>query len=332
MKTSVRVGIIGVGGMAGSHLSHLQHIEGVEVTALCDTNPAQLERAKGKFPFVRDAFITADYRTLLAREDVDAVQIITPHTLHFEQVNAAMDAGKHILCEKPMVSSVAQAHDLLKRNQSYDKVFALAYQRHAMGQFVMMREKIQSGELGSVTYLSAMQCQGWKHAVKGTWRQDPALSGGGQINDSGSHLVDILLWVTGLTVAQVSAFMDYRGTPVDIDSAISLTFTTGAIGNISVIGDTVVGWHEDISIWCERGAFFYRNGDLTFVDHNNVRTTLDGTAIPGTRNIDEDFIQVIRGERAAPAAPPTCGLRTIELTEAAWKSAADGGRPVRMNP
>ena len=331
MSKQVRIGIIGSGGMARHHMGQLKNIEGVEVTALCDINPSQIALAKETYPYLRNAFETPDYKALLAREDVDAVQIITPHTQHFDQVNAAMDAGKHILCEKPMVSSVTEAHALLERNKSYDKVFALAYQRHAFGQFAIIKDKIASGELGAVTYVTAMQCQHWKTAVAGTWRQDPALSGGGQINDSGSHLVDIILWVTGLTVAQVAAFMDNRGTPVDIDSALSLTFTNGAIGNISVIGDTIVGWHEDITIYCERGAFLYRNGNLSFVDENNVRTTLDGATIPGTRNIDEDFVQVIRGERDTPAAPPICGLRTIELTEAAWKSAADGGRPVRMN-
>jgi predicted dehydrogenase len=327
---SIRIGIIGVGGMARAHLGSLARIDGVTVTALCDIQPAQLERAKTQFPHLKDAFVTDDYRALLARDDVDAVQIVTPHTQHFEQALAALDAGKHVLLEKPMVCRVEDAKALLARLEHHDKVFALAYQRHAMGQFVLIREKIASGEVGAVSFLSALQCQGWKRGVAGSWRQDPALSGGGQLNDSGSHLVDILLWVTGLTVESVAAFIDNRGTPVDIDSALAIRFTNGAQGNISVVGDSVVGWHEDISIWCEKGAFLYRNGTLTFVDEHGTRTTLDGSALPPTRSIDEDFVAAIRGE-SDPAAPPLCGLRTIELTEAAWRSGAQGGIPVKMN-
>jgi predicted dehydrogenase len=330
MADNIRIGIIGVGGMARAHLGQLTKLSGVQITCLCDTNPEQFERAVKAYPVVAEAHQTADYRETLSRDDVDAVLIATPHTQHTEQALAAIAANKHVLLEKPMVCSVPDAHTLLEKLKDYPKVFALAYQRHAMGQFKWMRDKIQSGELGPVTFISALQCQGWKRGTAGSWRQDPALSGGGQINDSGSHLLDILLWMTGLVVSEVAAFMDNRGTPVDINSALSIRFTNGAHGNISVIGDSVIGWNEDISIWCEKGAFLYRNGALTYTDEKGVRTTLDGANLPGTMSIDEDFIATIRGEKD-PAAPPLCGLRTIELTEAAWRSAAQNGAPVKMN-
>ncbi len=330
MANEVRVGMIATGGMARHHIGQLLKIPGVTLTALCDTAPDQLDRAKSSFPALKDTPTTGDYNALLARADVDAVVIATPHIPHFEHAMAAIDAGKHVLLEKPMVGSVTEATALLKRLESFDKVFALAYQRHAMGQFKWIKDKIASGDVGAVTYLTALQCQGWKKGVAGTWRQVPEISGGGQINDSGSHLVDILLYTTGLTVAQVAAFQDFRGTPVDIDSALSIQFTNGALGNISIIGDSIVGWHEDITIWCEKGAFFYRNGQLSFSDESGVRTTLDGTSLPPTQNIDENFIGAIRGENPV-AAPPLCGLRTIEMTEAAWESAKKGGQPVKMN-
>jgi len=330
MAEKVRVGIIGTGGMARAHLGNFTRMSDVEVTVLCDINPEQFTRAKQQFSVLAEAATIADYREVLERDDVDAVLICTPHTQHFDQAMAAIEAGKHILLEKPMVSAVSEAKTLLARLEGYPKVFALAYQRHAMGQFKVMREKIQSGELGAVTFISALQCQGWLHGTRGTWRQDPALSGGGQINDSGSHLLDILLWMTDLVVAEVAAFMDNRGAPVDINSALSIQFTNGARGNISIIGDSVIGWNEDISIWCEKGAFLYRNGKLEFCDAKGVRTTLDGGNIPPTQSIDDNFIGAIRGENAV-AAPPICGLRTIEMTEAAWKSAEQNGLPVKMN-
>lgn len=326
----IRVGIIGVGGMARAHLGQLGQIAGVTVTALCDIEPAQFGRAAERLPATKEAWTTDDYRALLARDDVDAVLIATPHTQHFEQAMAAIEAGKHVLLEKPMVCTVPDAHALLKRLEGHDRVFALAYQRHAQGPFMYMKEKISSGELGAVQFISALQCQQWKKGTTGKWRQDPALSGGGQINDSGSHLLDILLWVTGLTVSDVAAFIDNMGTPVDINSAISMTFTNGAQGNISIIGDAP-SWREDISIWCEKGTFFYRNGKLEFVNEKGVTTTLDGESLPTGENIDQNWTRAIRG-LTTPAAPPICGLRTIELTEAAWKSGEQKGTLVRMNP
>ena len=80
MSKQVRIGIIGSGGMARHHMGQLKNIEGVEVTALCDINPSQIALAKETYPYLRNAFETPDYIALLAREDVDAVQIITPHT------------------------------------------------------------------------------------------------------------------------------------------------------------------------------------------------------------------------------------------------------------
>ena len=327
--TPVRVGLIGVGGMARHHIGQLLPIEGVEIVALCDIKPEQVEKAKKQFPKLDGAFFTTDYHELLGRSDVDAVQIATPHTLHTQQVLDAMDADKHILLEKPMVCSVEDAHRVLARHENFSKVLALAYQRHAQGQFIHMQQKIASGDLGQVTFISALQCQQWKKGTVGQWRQDPALSGGGQINDSGSHLLDILLWVTGLTVAEVCAFMDNCGTPVDINSAISIRFTNGAQGNISIVGDSPT-WHEDITIWCERGVFFYRNGKLEFSDAEGKRRPLEKEDLPEGANIDQSFIAAVRGEGPV-AAPPICGLRTIELTEAAWRSAADSGAPVKMN-
>jgi predicted dehydrogenase len=330
MSETIRLGIIGTGGIARHHLNQIKAIDGVAVTALCDINPAAIEKAQTQFPHLAEAFVTADYKELLKRDDVDAVLVCTPHTQHADQLIDAVNANKHILMEKPMVCSVDDAHRVLKHIENYDKVVALAYQRHAMGQFIFIREKIASGEVGAVTFISALQCQGWKHGTAGSWRQDPALSGGGQINDSGSHLLDILLWITGLTVAEVSAFIDNRGTPVDINSALAFRFTNGAQGNISVVGESVIGWHEDISIWCENGAFLYRNGSLTFVDGQGQSHKMDDSNLPSSHNIDEDFIATIRGEHG-PAAPPLCGLRTIELTEAAWRSAAQNSAPVKMN-
>ena len=329
MAETVRIGLIGVGGMMRAHIRQMQPVAGAQIVALCDTNPAQLEKAKTEFPHLAECVTTADYKEILAHPDVDAVIVATPHTLHIEEALDAIAAGKHVLMEKPMVCEVEDAKTLLARLEGHPKVFALAYQRHAQGTFKYMREKIQSGELGAVQFLCAQQCQQWKKGTKGSWRQDPALSGGGQLNDSGSHLLDIIMWMTGLTVAEVSAFIDNCGTPVDINSAISIRFTNGAQGNISVVGDAL-NWNEEITIWCEKGTFFYRNGALDFCGEDGKRVKVEDSAMPPTETTDQNFISAIQTGQL-PAAQPLNGLRTIELTEAAWKSAAQGGSPVRMN-
>jgi predicted dehydrogenase len=200
----------------------------------------------------------------------------------------------------------------------------LAYQRHTMPQFRYIREKIASGEFGAVQFVNALQQQGWKKGTIGSWRQDPELSGGGQINDSGSHVLDVILWATGLAPEKVAAFMDNRGAPVDINTALTVRFTSGAQGTISIVGDSA-GWYEDITIWCDKGAFYVRNNSGFQVQGPDGKTFSPEPAdMPAGTDIDTNFVRAILGLEEV-AAPPICGLRTIELTEAAWESGAAGG-------
>lgn len=322
----IRVGMIGVGGMAQSHVGNLLAMPDVEIAALADTSPESLRKTQeghgGRLALV-PAY--SDYRRMLKEVRPDAVVVCTPHTQHFRQAMDCLDAGAHVLLEKPMVTSVADAHALLAKIDAAGKIVGLGYQRHAMPEFRYIKQKIASGDFGPVQSVNALQQQDWARGTKGSWRQDPALSGGGQINDSGSHLLDIILWTTGLAPDKVSAFMDNRGTPVDINTALTVQFVGGAQGVISVVGDAA-GWHEDITIWCERGTFYVRQGQPFQVQGTDGKLfTPNADDMPAGTSVDTNFIQAIRGE-APIAAAPINGLRTIELTEAAWQSAAAGGK------
>lgn len=326
MANKIRIGFVGSGGNARHHMGQVLNIAEAEIAAIADPNPVQLEAAVRQYPALAGVPTFADYRQMLKEVALDAIEISTPHTQHHEQILAGFDAGLHVQCEKPLVCSVAHAHEVIRRRDETGKVGLLAYQRHYQPEFRYIREKIAGGEFGKVTFVSALQCQGWKRGTAGSWRQDPALSGGGQLNDSGSHLLDIILWVTGLGVEKVAAFVDNCGTPVDINSALNVVFRGGAQANISVVGDAPA-WHEDVTIWCERGMFLMRNGRLTIVDGAGNRYTFEH--MPGGSNPDRNFVDAILG-RAEVQAPFECGLRVIELTESAWKSGASGGELLRV--
>lgn len=322
----VRVGFIGCGGMGRHHIGQVLGIDGFEVAALCDTSEAAIEQTRRQYPALEKTPAFPDYQSMLAQGGLDAVEIATPHTLHHEHVAVSLEHGLHVLCEKPMVCTIEDAKDVISRRDRSGKICLLSYQRHFQPEFRFIREKIASGMFGAVTFINALQCQEWKVNTAGSWRQDPALSGGGQLNDSGSHLLDILLWVTGLGVESISAFIDNCGTAVDINSALSLRFAGGAQGNISVVGDAPT-WHEDVTIWCEKGVFLMRNGKLSVCDAKGNRCTMD--YLPGGSIPDRNFLDAIRG-CAEVQSPFECGLRVIELTESAWKSAAVGGAPVHV--
>lgn len=324
--TPVRLGIIGCGGFARHHVRTLLDLPDAHIVGIADTDSEQIARTKAMDPHFETVPSYHDYRDLLEKIHLDAVLIVTPHTLHRQQILDAFLSGCHVLCEKPLVTSVADAHDVIAAREKAQKLGMISYQRHLQGEFRFIREKIASGEAGAVLSCQALLSQEWKRFTVGTWRQDPALSGGGQLNDSGSHMLDVILWMTGLEAESVCAFTDNRGTEVDINSTVAVRFKNGAQGSFCIVGDAQ-HWYEDITVWCENATFFMRNGRLSWTDANLNRWTADSTV--GMGSPDRNFLRAIRGEEEVQV-PFECGLRVIELTEAAWRSAEQNGAAVRV--
>lgn len=321
MPERIRTGFIGCGGNASGHIGRVMQIPEAEVVALCDPSSDSLARAKERNAGAADLPEYSDYKVMLDEVEMDAVEISTPHTLHFEQIMECLDRGLHVLTEKPMVCSVDHAHQVIARAKEADRVLMISYQRHLQPAYRFVRDKVQSGEMGDIQFISALQDQKWYQGTMGKWRQQLSLSGGGQLNDSGSHLLDIVLWMTGLGVESVQAYMENFDSEVDINSALTLRFRNGALGNLSVVGNSPVGgmW-EDITIWGTQAVVYIRNGELTYkaADADPVQPELGEASSP-----DQNFFDAILG-RDEVQVPAECGLRVIELTEAAWESARTG--------
>ena len=325
----VRIGMIGCGGNASGHLRRLMDIPEVEVVGLSDVSEASFDRLFERMPEAKAIPKFSDYKEMLESVEMDATEISTPHTVHFEQIMACFDRGLHVLTEKPMVCTVDHALEVIEKAEAVGVVFAVSYQRHFAPSFRFMRNQIMSGEIGEVQFITAMQDQNWYRSQQGKWRQLLSLSGGGQLNDSGSHLLDIVLWMTDLAPAEVSAYMEYFDGEVDINSALSIRFANGALGNLSIVGNSVgPGMWEDITIWGSKGVIYSRNGKLTC--KYGGKDPVDIEDLPSRfSSPDENFVDVILG-RDEVQVPPTCGLRVIQLSEAAWASAEKGGRPVKV--
>lgn len=324
MAKKVRIGFIGSGGIAVQHFNrHSQHKQG-ELAALTEPSPRNLKNFTKKCPGTNALPLYADYREMIQKESLDGVVIMSPHTLHYEQIMTCLDHGLHVLAEKPMVCSIKHAKEVIKKAESKERILMLAYQRHYEPTFRYMREQIEKGAIGEVQFVQAIQSQEWLRLTRGSWRQDPELSGGGQLNDSGSHLVDIIMWVTGMKVKRVFAQSENFDAAVDINSTLAMTFENGALGSMSIIGNAPA-WYEDHSIVGSEGAFYLRQG-LGLI-HQNAQGKEVKVKLPKySKDPNTNFIDCILG-KAEPETPAVCGLRTIEVTEAAWKSAATG-KPV----
>ena len=326
MAETIRVGFIGTGGNARGHIGRLAGIAGVQVAAFADPSEGALKAAQDRVKTEVPVF--SDYEEMLDKTKLDAAVISTPHTLHFEQVMACLNRGLHVQVEKPMTCTSAHAREVIRKQKETGKTLLIGYQRHYDRRFRWARQQIADGAIGRVTLTHVYQGQNWLRNQQGKWRLDPDLSGGGQLNDSGSHVVDILLWMTDLEAEEAFAYVDNRGAEVDVNSAVSVRFTNGAVGTFTIVGDEVAGgmW-EDITIAGDKGIIWIRQGGKLVFANESARRPTEVTDFSGVESFpgskDGNFIDAIRGT-AENQVPAICGLRVIELTEAVWRSAASG--------
>ncbi|MYF91757.1 MAG: Gfo/Idh/MocA family oxidoreductase, partial [Gemmatimonadetes bacterium] len=131
----IRVGFIGCGGNASGHIGRVLGIPEAEVVALCDVDQASLQRAKERHSQAAELPEFTHYQEMLEQVELDAVEISTPHTLHFEQIMAALDKGLHVLTEKPMVCTVDHARQVIAKSEETGKVLMISYQRHLQAQY-----------------------------------------------------------------------------------------------------------------------------------------------------------------------------------------------------
>lgn len=328
MARKLRIGFIGAGGIAVGHWQRLHATKKAQVVALNEPNREALKRFCGHCEGADKLPVYDNYRDLLRQEELDGVVIQSPHTVHYEQTRDALACGLHVLSEKPMTCTIAHAKALIKKARDAGKILMISYQRHFDPLFRYMRDQIRKGALGEVQFVQAIQAQEWLRATRGTWRQQQALSGGGQLNDSGSHLVDIVMWVTGMKVREVYAWQDNFGTEVDINSTLAMKFENGALGSMSVIGNAP-SWYEDHTIVGSKGAFYLRQRATEPLFQQEAMGKPVKIRLPKyAKNPDSNFVDSILG-KDEPQTPPECGLRTIEVTEAAWRSARLG-KPVKV--
>lgn len=318
---TIRVVMIGAGGNARGHMGRLLQSEGVSIVGICDPSEKAIEAARQISPKMAKVPAFADYQEMLDAVEADAAEISTPHTMHFDQIMACLDKELHVLCEKPMVCQVDHAHKIIERVESLGTVFGVAYQRHGMAPYRYCKDLISSGEVGNCYFIAALQCQNWYSGQVGggTWRSKMALSGGGQLNDSGSHLLDIILWMTGLQPREVFSFQDNLGSEVDILSALSVSFDEGALGNMSVVGHAV-NFYEEITLWTDKATLAIRD-NVVWKWEDQEKQVISEDVLGDSTTPDQNFFAAIRGKEEIQATVHDA-LKVIQLTEAAWRSAA----------
>ena len=195
MTDKLRFGVIGAGGFAEiCHVPGLQSHPQAEVVALCGRRREHAAAMAGRLG-VPD--VHTDYRELLARTDIDAVTIVTPNVNHAEIAIAALQAGKHVFCEKPLGMDGPQVKGMLQAAEASGRVHMVSFTFRYLYGLQKLREMVRAGAIGRPHYVRVRgeSLGGLDPTLKAGWRDVQALSGGGMIQDMASHYVDLVNYV-----------------------------------------------------------------------------------------------------------------------------------------
>ena len=287
MKT-LNVAFVGCGNMSHPHAKNFLAIPEAKVVALCDIDAAKMGGVGKKyFP---DAAQFTSYDGLLEASKklaLDGVVIITPHTLHHGQIKSALEAGLHVLTEKPMVTSSQHAYDLWKTVKKTGKILAISFQSTYTREFAFIAAERGAGRLGKIQLISGLLNQAWLGVTTNTWRQNPELSGGGQMYDSGAHMLNAFIWLINEPVVEVACFYDRCGTPVDINGVAIIKFASGVLGSVCIGGN------------CPASA-----GDIQIhTDKMTIRTDTSGSKVEMHADAGRFYPLVAADDRPAAGTP-----------------------------
>ncbi len=312
--------------------------------------------------------LIAHERTLPTDERIEALAIVTPNHLHAPMAIAALEAGFHVFCEKPMAMSVVEAEAIAAAADASGRQFALAFTYSGYPMIEEARARVERGDLGAIRLVQVEYLQGWLSQPIDTdgnkqaeWRTDPARAGlGGCLGDIGTHAFQLAEHVSGLSVESVSADLTthVEGRRLDDDVSALLRFEGGARGVLKA--SQVAAGEENglrLRIYGERGGFEWAQMEpntltLRWLDRPTeiVRTggpgMLDATAtlvrtpaghpegyIEAFANLYRAFASAIRGDgndRWFPGV--TDGLRTMRFIEAVIANAASDQKWTSVNP
>ena len=235
--STLGLGIIGLGVGKGALLLNRKADSPIKVCAVADKDPALLKLAHEDYGI---GFVTEDYHELLSRSEVDVVGVFTPDHLHAEHAAEALEARKHVICTKPMVTTMADCERLVRLVDRTGLKFVAAMTWRHLPKIVAARRAFDEGKLGKVTLIDT----GYVHDIRGVCRITPWRVTAPQdfLFGGGAHAIDCVRWFAG-DIDAVHAFALNSGVipdyPIEDTWILNLKFASGALGRVSVICSAV---------------------------------------------------------------------------------------------
>lgn len=341
----IRVGVIGAGSWAvASHIPTLAENPDVQLVAVARKGREQLARIKDRFGF---ELASEDYRAVIDA-GVDVCVVSSPSLFHYEHARAALEAGAHVMCEKPVTIAPDEAWSLVDIASRHQRELIIAFGANYLDMAQRAKSLMDETGIGTLEQMSIVMSSTTRELMsntgaypgadpdaipeQATWT-DPAKSGGGYGQAQLSHALGLGLWLTGARVEAGFALMSAPlGAPVELHDAITYRYDGGAIGVLSggsahlgaaenkhALEVRAIGSAGQLLVDLQREAVsIFRDGE------EQVLGVVPGDGVIHCRGPIQALLAAHRGDTVANLSPGELGARTVEALDVAYRSARSG--------
>jgi len=333
-------GIAGTGMVARYHAQAIAATPGARLAAVCRAERGRASEAAAEL----GAPCEPDLQALLARSDVDAVCLCTPSGLHAGQALQAARAGKHVLVEKPMALSLADADAMIGACREAGVRLGVALQRRTDPATRALHDAIRAGELGEMVLgtASVPYFRPQSYYESAAWRGTWALDGGGALMNQGIHLVDLLLWLMGGEAEVVGASAAALDHDIEVEdcAVAALRFSSGAMGALVATTAAAPGFPHRVEVYGTRGGAQIEGDTVARWEGGSPRLqpapagsaragaggSPTGIGTTGHTLVVRDFAEAVR-EGREPLVSGEEGRRSLALVLSVYAASGLGGRP-----
>ncbi len=321
---TTNIGLIGCGGISKHHVNGYLKLEDVHVTAVSDV---VAENAQARSEQAGGAQIYSDFNELVQQADIDAVDICLPHHLHKAAIIAAASAKKHILCEKPLCLTIAEANEIEKAVRENGVTLMCAHNQLFLPPVARAKQMLQNGELGQVYELRTTDSFYHSFNLESIgWRAHRSMSGGGELIDTGYHPTYLLLYLANSVPTEVTSMISNHRLHFmegEDSGQVLVRFADGSVGNI------VTSWAyepasitEKFSVVAEKGYLYSYGADLFYRQRGSDEQKIELSWINTFDAEIADFISCLR-EKRRPINTEVEGTNVLRVILGAYKSSEE---------
>ena len=271
----VKFGIVGIGNMGSVHVKYVDAISNARLSAVCDINPAAFDRIA---PETREKIkCFTDVDTFLAEGDIDVVVVAVPHYSHPDIAIKAMNAGKHIIVEKPIAVHKAEAERLIAEAAKHPELIkSLMFNQRTIPAHRKIKDMIDNGTLGKITRINWIITDWFRtqrYYDSGDWRASWRGEGGGVLLNQCPHQLDLWQWLFGMpkTMRAAVKFGKYHDIEVEDEVNAYMEYEDGKVGNFIASTGEMPGTNR-LEITGDKGRLVYEKGEIQFI-YNEIPTS-----------------------------------------------------------